>query len=104
MQSIEENRFFVVQLLFSKTKTQTMKKVILSLALVLAMGVSLTSCRETKKEETATEEAVEQVEEAVEETGEAMEEAAEEAGEAMDEAAEEVEETTEEVIDTTSQE
>lgn len=101
MQCIEENRFFVVQLLFSKTKTQTMKKVILSLALVFAMGVSLTSCRETKKDaESAVEEATEQVEEAADEAGDAMEEAAEETGEAVEETVEEVEE----VIDTTTQE
>ncbi|WP_369992472.1 hypothetical protein [Winogradskyella sp.] len=71
-----------------------MKKVILSLALVAFLGLSLTSCRETKNE---TEEAVEKVEKetegAMEKAGKAMDNAVEEtkeAGEAVEDAVDEI--------------
>jgi len=77
-----------------------MKKVVLSLALVAVLGLSFTSCRETKEKtedavenaadaadeaaENATDAAGEAVDSAVDATGEAVDSAVDAAGEAVD--------------------
>lgn len=66
-----------------------MKKVVLSLALIAFLGLSITSCRETK----------EKTEEAIEETSEATEGALEKAGKAIDNAVEETKEAGDAVED-----
>ena len=57
-----------------------MKKSILSMALIMALGLSFTSCRDTKKAD-SVEDAVENATEAA---GDAIEEAAEATGDAVE--------------------
>ncbi len=62
-----------------------MKKVVLSLALVAFLGLSLNSCRETKKEAEETVDKVEkETEGAMEKAGKAMDNVVEESKEAVD--------------------
>ncbi|RIA10742.1 hypothetical protein OE09_2616 [Flavobacteriaceae bacterium MAR_2010_72] len=68
-----------------------MKKLLLSLALLFALAISFTSCRETKEKTIIIEE--NQTEGALEKAGKAVDEAVEEtkeAGEAIEKAAEEI--------------
>lgn len=77
--------------MFVNTKTITMKKLLLSLALLFALAISFTSCRETKEKTIIIEE--NQTEGALEKAGKAVDEAVEEtkeAGEAIEKAAEEI--------------
>jgi len=76
--------------------TYPMKKVILSTILIIAIGYSFTSCRDTKKTETienAVENAAEATEGALEQTGKAIDEAAEKTKEAAEATKEAVEKT-----------
>lgn len=62
-----------------------MRKSILSIAIIVALGASLTSCRDTPKEEAAEA----SIERAAEDTGAAIEEAADDAADATEGALEE---------------
>ena len=82
------------------TKLKIMKKSLLSIALIFALGLSFTSCRDTKKAdsvevtiENAAEETAEATEGALERTGKALDNVVEEtkeAGEAVENAAKEI--------------
>lgn len=76
-----------------------MKKSFLSLALVVALGVSFTSCRDTKKEEAAEA----SIEHAANTTGEAIEEAGEDAAEATEGALERTGKAIDNVVEETKE-
>ncbi len=95
----------IFKIVFSQPKLilnpEPMKKLLLSAALLLALSVTFTSCREENKTdaENAMENTGEAMENAAEETGEAAEDGFEATGEAMDNAVEETEEAAESVGD-----
>lgn len=77
-----------------------MKKLVLSTVIVLALSLSFTSCRDSKKAdsiEDAVENASDAVENAAEATGEAVESAANATGEAAENAANSAKEEAEKV-------
>lgn len=85
----------------NKFKPKTMKKLVLSAALLLALSASFTSCREEDKKdvENAMDNTGDAIENAAEETGEAVEGGFEATGKAIDDAVNETEEAGESIKD-----
>jgi len=73
-----------------------MKKLLLSLALLLALSISFTSCRDTKK---SADDAVENVGDAMDDAADAVEETAEDAGDAVDNAIDAVGDAVDATVD-----
>ena len=90
--TIHWNKYFRALTLIN-TKTIKMKKVVLRIALVAVLGLSFTSCRETKAEsaEDKVEEAMDDAGNAIDEAGDAIEDAVDDAGDALEEAGDAVE-------------
>ena len=78
------------------TKQNTMKKLVLSTALLFVLSLSLTSCRDAKKAESVED----TVENATEAAGKAIEAAAEATEDAVEEAVDGVVEAAEDAVDT----
>lgn len=71
-----------------------MKKVILSLALVVAFSTTFVSCRDTNKKADDIEDVADDVEDSMDDVGDAVEDAVNDTGDAIEEGVNEVEENT----------
>ncbi len=96
--------FFVIVLntclkLNINTKPEKMKKVILSTVLCAVLSLSFTSCRDSKKAESAKE----AMHESADKAGEAIEDAADATGEALEDAADATENAVENAVDATGE-